>query len=918
MMKSVMKKCMIISASLMLLFSGKTFAEERKLPARVGGYVGYGYNYYVKDTNMLHIDGAGEYTVFSAEKDNDDYVLISSTKEVVPEKTAFLKFDISEVLDNVSREDVRTVRLRLATAGNVGSGKDLKAYLLPAEYVSYSEKQMCWAYAANFAGKSMLGDKSCKIFDKSNLSPNEVYTSDINMWPFLEEYMENSDKTEIAIRVETESAGGFSIMGTGAGQTTKPVLIFDIYNRDEECVKDAINYLKFDVISDNEQAAVMDNLNLPTSYNGANIEWSVSDAQVIDVLTGEVCRSDDSDKSVTLTARISTGSSSDIVEFDLTVLKNSIRFEMISNQKQDAVTENLNMLSLSENNESIEWESDNEAVVNSSTGEITRGEEHTVVHLTAKLKKDGVIRKRVFEITVLKLPRDIEKYLEEALSDIVLETNVYTSDFKLPTLIDKQVAVSWTTADSYELSISGGDVKLIRPRSKDLRTTLTAKAEFGGKSKEKTFDVIIPRMATNDLIMGKQVLSSDKNAAYAIDDDSSSVWELSGDRTLIVDMGGIRSVAEFFAVTKDSAMNSLTIEGSNDTYEWSVISTAASAQPNMGYYITLEKAVGYRYLRFTIPQEVLGIRQLSVYAVASDVSGGTNPLDSVSIPESVNADFELPAQASGNTISWTSSDTAAVSISGNTAKVTRGSSNVRVVVSASVMIDSVNYTKDFYITVEKISSSGSGGGSSSGGGTSSGGAYSLPLEYTGEATENTDGENSVFSDLYKAEWAREYIMHLYEKGIVAGYENGEFAPLNALKREEFASIASNAFGVVGEADMNFSDVSEQGWYYSSVMAMYSNNFMYGIDNTIFGIGECITREDAAVIIARILTEKGVIADERAETFTDDEDIAGYAADYVYMLKSLGIVNGDENGNFNPKKSINRAEAARIICDALKY
>lgn len=50
-----------------------------------------------------------------------------------------------------------------------------------------------------------------------------------------------------------------------------------------------------------------------------------------------------------------------------------------------------------------------------------------------------------------------------------------------------------------------------------------------------------------------------------------------------------------------------------------------------------------------------------------------------------------------------------------------------------------------------------------------------------------------------------------------------------------------------------------------------------------------------------------------------KDIAGhYAETHIKDLKEMGIVNGDENGNFRPNDTITRADAAIMVRNAVRY
>ena len=90
--------------------------------------------------------------------------------------------------------------------------------------------------------------------------------------------------------------------------------------------------------------------------------------------------------------------------------------------------------------------------------------------------------------------------------------------------------------------------------------------------------------------------------------------------------------------------------------------------------------------------------------------------------------------------------------------------------------------------------------------------------------------------------------------------------------------------------------------------------MTGVNNESFGVGANITRQDLCTMIYRAIdNEKFAYT---ALGFTDDESISDYARDAVATLKGLEIVNGYEDGTFNPKGLCTRAEAAKIICKLL--
>ena len=88
----------------------------------------------------------------------------------------------------------------------------------------------------------------------------------------------------------------------------------------------------------------------------------------------------------------------------------------------------------------------------------------------------------------------------------------------------------------------------------------------------------------------------------------------------------------------------------------------------------------------------------------------------------------------------------------------------------------------------------------------------------------------------------------------------------------------------------------------------------GKSESVFGVGESITRQDACVMIDRALS----LSKETNESlnFKDAQDIADYAKASVAALSSYGVVNGVGANEFNPGGLCTRAQAAKIIANML--
>ena len=113
---------------------------------------------------------------------------------------------------------------------------------------------------------------------------------------------------------------------------------------------------------------------------------------------------------------------------------------------------------------------------------------------------------------------------------------------------------------------------------------------------------------------------------------------------------------------------------------------------------------------------------------------------------------------------------------------------------------------------------------------------------------------------------------------------------------------------------SFKDVPETAWYYGAVSKAAALGLVNGDENGCFRPEDKITREDIACIIYRALGADG----EYEASFTDKDDISGYAENAVFAMKALGIVSGYPDGSFLPKQHAARAEAAAFVYRYMNY
>ncbi len=214
---------------------------------------------------------------------------------------------------------------------------------------------------------------------------------------------------------------------------------------------------------------------------------------------------------------------------------------------------------------------------------------------------------------------------------------------------------------------------------------------------------------------------------------------------------------------------------------------------------------------------------------------------------------------------------------------------------------------------------GGGGGSSSGGSSSknnsSGSAGGVP---TNGNIQPVPEQYHTFIDINDAKWAADEITFLNKKKIISGYEDNTFKPNSAITREEFVTIIINAVGIIpiDNIENHFTDVKKNAWYEKYVLTAVNQGYVSGIEESLFGTGENISRQDAAAIVYRVIknTEREKIREYIG--FADDENISEYAKEAVKCMYEYSVINGSDGNMFNPQSNLTRAEAAKMIYNAL--
>lgn len=194
-----------------------------------------------------------------------------------------------------------------------------------------------------------------------------------------------------------------------------------------------------------------------------------------------------------------------------------------------------------------------------------------------------------------------------------------------------------------------------------------------------------------------------------------------------------------------------------------------------------------------------------------------------------------------------------------------------------------------------------------------------------QVKNNTEVNNyNITLDDIGGHWAEKYIKDLVSKGILQGDENHHFNPDQHVTREQFAAMVARMFHLKNTSTtQDFVDVPQKRWSFNVVEATKDYFDAYkdlngGYD---FQPTEGAQRQDVTVTLVKVLMKVNTsiqlmdpsAADQLLRSkFKDVDNIATVLRPYVATAVQNNLIQGDDQGRFNPDRTLTRAEAATLL------
>ncbi|WP_282938599.1 pectinesterase family protein [Paenibacillus sp. RC67] len=132
-------------------------------------------------------------------------------------------------------------------------------------------------------------------------------------------------------------------------------------------------------------------------------------------------------------------------------------------------------------------------------------------------------------------------------------------------------------------------------------------------------------------------------------------------------------------------------------------------------------------------------------------------------------------------------------------------------------------------------------------------------------------EYSKTFDDLKGHWSQADVDLLASKLVVNGMTDSSFAPQHEITRAEFATLLVRALGLTESTSVKFSDVQASDWFAGAIGAASQAGLVDGFENGTFQPGANITREQMAVMMTRAMGVAGKKADSSQQALSKFSD-----------------------------------------------
>lgn len=188
------------------------------------------------------------------------------------------------------------------------------------------------------------------------------------------------------------------------------------------------------------------------------------------------------------------------------------------------------------------------------------------------------------------------------------------------------------------------------------------------------------------------------------------------------------------------------------------------------------------------------------------------------------------------------------------------------------------------------------------------------------ATQVEETKVMLFTDIKVSDWFYNAVKFAYENNLMNGETDTLFKPNNNLNRAMLVTILYRLENTPTISEGNkFGDVASGQWYSNAVVWASANGIVNGYEDGTFLPMQNVSREEMSAMLMRYAKYKGYDVNKTADlnSYADRNKVSAWALSNMQWASGRGLIKGDENNKLNPQGSATRAEAAMILMRLLE-
>ncbi|MCR5260735.1 MAG: S-layer homology domain-containing protein [Candidatus Gastranaerophilales bacterium] len=172
------------------------------------------------------------------------------------------------------------------------------------------------------------------------------------------------------------------------------------------------------------------------------------------------------------------------------------------------------------------------------------------------------------------------------------------------------------------------------------------------------------------------------------------------------------------------------------------------------------------------------------------------------------------------------------------------------------------------------------------------------------------------ADVNEDHWAVQEIVTVINGGVMGVTSDGYFHPDEVMTRADFTQTLLRLLGHrdnAGYVENVFTDVPEDFYAYSDILKSQALGLIYGYGDGTFRPLNNISKSEVESIISHITEDTDYIDTDVLDVFTDKDDIPAWALERYAKAVSMGVyVNHPDPDTLLPNKLLTRAECAVLL------